>query len=97
MMARFVRAETGVWNITGANPHGTLSQRAGERAVPEVGGPFGFAPDYLGCPRCHAVSYVKCGVCQQLSCWPGTGLSTCGWCGTQGYPRGEITSLQRAD
>jgi hypothetical protein len=74
-----------------------VSQFAGEQVVAEVTGPFGFGPEYRGCPLCQASGYVKCGTCNRLSCWPGSGLFTCGWCGNQGVVNGEIESLQRVD
>lgn len=97
MMARFVRAETGTWDLTGASPHGSVAQFQAEHVAHEVTGPFGISPEYPGCPQCRADSYVKCGVCARLSCWQSGTLSTCGWCGNTAPVSGQIESLQRVD
>ena len=45
------------------------------------------------CAGCGAEKFVKCRVCNQLTCWSGKGLFTCAFCGHKGEVSGTIKSI----
>lgn len=49
---------------------------------------------YLGCPRCRAMSLVKCGACNKFNCHDmQQSRFTCAWCKNSGTIGGEIESF----
>lgn len=49
--------------------------------------------DGFHCKGCGAKEFVKCGECQQLTCWSGIGLFSCAYCGHKGDVSGYMKSI----
>lgn len=47
----------------------------------------------LVCPECGCTAFVKCGNCNQLSCYDGGDTYTCAACGASGRVEGHIENL----
>lgn len=45
------------------------------------------------CAGCGGKTVVQCNSCRQFTCWSGTGLWTCAFCGNTGNPSGTIKSV----
>jgi hypothetical protein len=95
-VARFVNATAGVWELTSATRHDTAAAPP-PGSIASIEGDFQIGADYAGCPRCGADGYVKCGQCEQLSCWKLGTAYTCGWCGARGEVSPGIKSVRRVD
>lgn len=54
---------------------------------------FRFGPQYK-CPYCGNNDFVRCGVCQKLTCQDGSELFECAYCGNSGSILGTIDSLE---
>ncbi len=55
---------------------------------------FGTTPQYPGCPGCGASGFVRCGQCQNLSCWEEAWeVFHCPTCGNSGKVVGVIDRL----
>ena len=49
--------------------------------------------DGFCCAGCGTKHVVKCNSCKQISCWSGSGLFACAFCGNTGEVTGTITSV----
>lgn len=49
-------------------------------------------PQYK-CPYCNNNDFVRCGSCGKITCYTGTGISVCEYCGDAGEVTGHIDSL----
>lgn len=49
-------------------------------------------PQYK-CPHCGNKSFVKCGRCNEYSCYSGTGTFSCAKCGASGEVSGTISEI----
>lgn len=60
----------------------------------DLRGALGVAPAYPGCPHCGAMSIVRCGSCDAVSCWNGeTTTVSCAHCRRSSVVTGSIVSL----
>jgi hypothetical protein len=50
----------------------------------KVSGNIFHAEKFPGCPHCGNQSWVQCGQCGKISCYPGEGIFTCPVCGNSG-------------
>lgn len=50
-------------------------------------------PQYR-CPYCGNTDFVRCGKCKQLTCYSGSGIFSCEYCGNSGEVSGTIDSLE---
>ena len=50
-------------------------------------------PQYK-CPWCGDTSFVRCGKCQNLTCYDSSGTFTCAHCGRSGKVSGYIESIK---
>ena len=86
---------SGSWTLLESTVYGgAIPPGEGARAV---NGPFSISPEYAGCGGCGAKSYVKCGQCNRLGCWPGWGIFQCAWCGNSGAVSGQIDGIRSLD
>lgn len=49
-------------------------------------------PQYR-CPDCGSVDFVRCGACGKQTCYKGTGLFHCAYCGNSGEVKGTIDTI----
>ncbi len=47
----------------------------------------------LKCPSCGNNNFVKCNVCDELTCWNGSSNFTCAVCGCSGEVKGTISDV----
>jgi hypothetical protein len=83
LVARFVRQES-VWALESAEVVPAKTAGAARDNAPRVGGGFAIGDTYVGCPECHAGTFVQCGDCKGLTCWDGGRDYVCGHCGVAG-------------
>jgi len=96
--ARFVSPRPGLWELASAAPYNPAPGVGAPGTAGGLEGEFHVGGGYAGCPRCGATSYVKCGRCEQLSCWRSESpMSTCGACGNVARVGGQLTTVQRVD
>lgn len=84
------------WYVTWTfNIDETSAQRE-KYAETTINGTIRVDPGVAACARCHADSFVKCNLCDRLSCWVGGDPEWfCKWapCPGFGTPSGQIQSL----
>jgi hypothetical protein len=84
----------GTWLITSTSPAAVRADVPVNRVLE---GTFGIDREYPGCGSCGVSSYVKCGVCSELSCWDGEPTYRCFHCGNSGPVIGPIDSASAID
>ena len=91
---RYDRAYDGVWNLTRAEktlPSDVSVAKNLSSVTLDISGAR-LGPQYK-CPDCGSISYVRCGQCQKLTCYDGSGKFTCAYCGNSGEVSGYIDTL----
>ena len=89
-------SETSTWKIECAIPvrEEWITTRQVQERQQEVRGGLVSSESYLGCPRCKAMSVVKCGGCGKFSCYDGQSPRfTCTWCDRTGEISGSIDTF----
>jgi hypothetical protein len=86
------------WNGDAYGALGASKQRPGSVIPANGNGPvraaFNVTPDYTGCPHCGADNFVRCGRCQELSCYDTSWeIFHCPRCGNSGQVTGTIDSV----
>lgn len=87
------------WNGTAYEAVGASKQRPGSIIPSEGGngavrGSFVVTEDYTGCPYCRANNFVRCGQCNELSCYDKSWeIFNCPRCGHSGRITGTIDTV----
>lgn len=96
MLGRFVEQD-GTWNLAELYRNGGQPGSQDRSTLGGITGRFGVADGYTGCPGCGNMSYVRCGACAELTCWPGGSLFECAACGIHGTVSGGIDQVKVDD
>jgi hypothetical protein len=87
------------WSGTAYEALGASKQRPGSVIPPEGGngavrGAFGVTEEYAGCPYCRANNFVRCGQCEELSCYDTSWeVFHCPRCNNSGRITGTIDTV----
>jgi hypothetical protein len=96
MTGRFIE-QGNYWNLAELHLRESQGMAQTDEAPERLAGTFGLADEFSGCPECGNRSYVRCGACGELSCWPGTGYFACVACGNGSMPEGRINDVRVDD